>query len=77
MSYSNTEVHFLFCLECSLRAIKCPKDAMQMQSTFGAWMSDASQLDEGRYWLADHFSGDLFLHPNVYKPLIKAICELW
>uniref|UniRef100_A0AAQ4REV0 Olfactomedin-like domain-containing protein n=1 Tax=Gasterosteus aculeatus aculeatus TaxID=481459 RepID=A0AAQ4REV0_GASAC len=51
--------------ECNLRAIKCPKDAMQMQSTFGAWMSDASQLDEGRYWLADHFSGRVLVeHRN-------------
>uniref|UniRef100_A0A3Q0S5T8 Olfactomedin-like domain-containing protein n=1 Tax=Amphilophus citrinellus TaxID=61819 RepID=A0A3Q0S5T8_AMPCI len=31
----------------------------EMQSTYGAWMSDASQLDDGRYWLAEHFSGDL------------------
>lgn len=30
-----------------------------MENTYGAWMSDASQLDEGRYWLAEHFSGDL------------------
>ncbi|XP_054475555.1 mucin-2-like [Anoplopoma fimbria] len=43
--------------ECKIRTIKCPEKATKMQSTFGAWMSDASLLDEGRYWLADHFSG--------------------
>ncbi|KAL6106599.1 uncharacterized protein ACO6RY_10435 [Pungitius sinensis] len=51
--------------ECNLRTIKCPKDAIPMQSTFGAWMSDASQLDEGRFWLADHFSGRVLVeHRN-------------
>ncbi|XP_028441595.1 uncharacterized protein LOC114560428 isoform X2 [Perca flavescens] len=43
--------------ECNIRTIKCPEKAIKMQSTFGAWMSDASWQDEGRYWLADHFSG--------------------
>lgn len=31
-----------------------------MSSTFGAWMYDASQSDEGGYWLAEHFPGHLF-----------------
>ncbi|XP_031715614.1 gliomedin-like [Anarrhichthys ocellatus] len=43
--------------ECRIRNIKCPEKATKMQSTFGAWMSDASQQDGGPYWLADHFSG--------------------
>lgn len=28
-----------------------------MRSTFGAWMLDASQLDDGTFWIAEHFSG--------------------
>ncbi|KAK1888506.1 Gliomedin [Dissostichus eleginoides] len=43
--------------ECNIRNIKCSEKATKMQSTFGAWMSDASQVDQDRYWLADHFSG--------------------
>uniref|UniRef100_A0A8C9Y114 Olfactomedin-like domain-containing protein n=1 Tax=Sander lucioperca TaxID=283035 RepID=A0A8C9Y114_SANLU len=35
--------------------------SIKMESTFGAWMSDASRQDEGRYWLADHFSGRLLV----------------
>ncbi|KAM7003015.1 gliomedin-like [Tautogolabrus adspersus] len=45
--------------ECSIKAIKCSERATEMQSTFGAWMSDVSQLDGSRYWLAEHFSGRL------------------
>ncbi|XP_039664638.1 uncharacterized protein LOC120564055 isoform X1 [Perca fluviatilis] len=47
--------------ECNIRTIKCPEKAIKMQSTFGAWMSDASRQDDGRYWLADHFSGRLLV----------------
>ncbi|XP_035858696.1 gliomedin-like isoform X7 [Sander lucioperca] len=47
--------------ECNIRTIKCPEKAIKMESTFGAWMSDASRQDEGRYWLADHFSGRLLV----------------
>ncbi|KAM6926030.1 uncharacterized protein PEZ65_009642 isoform 5-T5 [Lycodopsis pacificus] len=43
--------------EGRIRNIKCPEKATKMQSTFGAWMSDASRQDGGPYWLADHFSG--------------------
>ncbi|XP_068459827.1 uncharacterized protein [Clinocottus analis] len=51
--------------DCKIRTIKCPEKATKMQSTFGAWMSDASQLDGGRYWLADHFSGRVLVeHRN-------------
>ncbi|XP_044050351.1 gliomedin-like isoform X2 [Siniperca chuatsi] len=52
--------------ECKIRSIKCSSKATKMQSTFGAWMSDASQLDDGRYWLAEHFSGRLLAeHRNI------------
>ncbi|XP_029289231.1 uncharacterized protein LOC115009412 [Cottoperca gobio] len=52
--------------ECNIRTIKCPEKAIKMQSTFGAWMSEASRLDEGRYWLADHFSGRVLVeHRNI------------
>ncbi|XP_034540968.1 serine-rich adhesin for platelets-like [Notolabrus celidotus] len=47
--------------ECSIKSIRCSEKATEMQSTFGAWMSDASELDGGRYWLADHFSGRLLM----------------
>uniref|UniRef100_A0A668SML2 Olfactomedin-like domain-containing protein n=1 Tax=Oreochromis aureus TaxID=47969 RepID=A0A668SML2_OREAU len=43
--------------ECIIKSIKCSEKPTEMESTYGAWMSDASQLDEDRYWLADHFSG--------------------
>ncbi|XP_060891526.1 uncharacterized protein LOC132972596 isoform X1 [Labrus mixtus] len=45
--------------ECSIKTIRCSERATEMQSTFGAWMSDVSQLDGSRYWLAEHFSGRL------------------
>ncbi|XP_018521971.2 uncharacterized protein LOC108876747 isoform X1 [Lates calcarifer] len=43
--------------ECKIKNIKCSERENKMKSTFGAWMSDVSRLDDGRYWLADHFSG--------------------
>ncbi|XP_005728043.1 uncharacterized protein LOC102200358 isoform X2 [Pundamilia nyererei] len=43
--------------ECIIKNIKCSEKPTEMESTYGAWMSDASQLDEDQYWLADHFSG--------------------
>ncbi|XP_034032080.1 gliomedin-like isoform X2 [Thalassophryne amazonica] len=43
--------------ECLLKAIVCSENVTKMQSTFGAWMSDASQLDESLFWLTEHFSG--------------------
>ncbi|XP_037624095.1 gliomedin-like isoform X10 [Sebastes umbrosus] len=50
---------------CKIRSIRCLEKA-KMQSTFGSWMSDASQLDEERYWLADHFSGRVLEeHSNI------------
>ncbi|KAK9516561.1 hypothetical protein VZT92_024481 [Zoarces viviparus] len=54
--------------ECRIRNIKCPEKATKMQSTFGAWMSDASQQDGGPYWLADHFSGRVLVERrNISK----------
>nr|XP_033940517.1 gliomedin isoform X2 [Pseudochaenichthys georgianus] len=51
---------------CNIRNIKCSEKATKMQSTFGAWMSDAFQVDQDRYWLADHFSGrHLVEHRNI------------
>ncbi|XP_076741965.1 uncharacterized protein LOC101471675 isoform X4 [Maylandia zebra] len=43
--------------ECIIKNIKCSEKPTEMESTYGAWMSDASQLDEDQYWVADHFSG--------------------
>ncbi|KAM3608701.1 uncharacterized protein V6R79_003348 [Siganus canaliculatus] len=52
--------------ECNVKTIKCSEKDTKMSSTFGAWMSDASELDDGRYWLADHFSGRLLEeHRNI------------
>ncbi|KAM7414752.1 hypothetical protein PAMA_019522 [Pampus argenteus] len=49
-----------------IETIKCSEEVIKMQSTFGAWMSDASQLNEGRYWQAEHFSGRrLTEHRNI------------
>lgn len=47
-----------------MKTIKCSEKATQMHSTFGAWMLDASQLDDSRYWLAEHFSGDFFFYSD-------------
>uniref|UniRef100_UPI0037E8324D dentin sialophosphoprotein-like n=1 Tax=Semicossyphus pulcher TaxID=241346 RepID=UPI0037E8324D len=47
--------------ECHIRNIKCSERGTEMLTTFGAWMSDASQQDGGRYWLAEHFSGRLLM----------------
>ncbi|XP_054865107.1 uncharacterized protein LOC111577260 isoform X3 [Amphiprion ocellaris] len=43
--------------ECKIKTIKCSERTTKMQNTYGAWMSDVSQPDESRYWLAEHFSG--------------------
>ncbi|XP_023200339.1 uncharacterized protein LOC111610408 [Xiphophorus maculatus] len=41
---------------CNINAIKCSDKSINMQLTFGAWMSDASWPDD-RIWVAEHFSG--------------------
>ncbi|XP_027888710.1 gliomedin-like isoform X2 [Xiphophorus couchianus] len=41
---------------CNIKAIKCSDKSINMQLTFGAWMSDASRPDD-RIWVAEHFSG--------------------
>ncbi|XP_054900480.1 uncharacterized protein LOC129369125 isoform X1 [Poeciliopsis prolifica] len=41
---------------CSIKAIKCSEKSTNMQFTYGAWMSDASQTND-RIWVAEHFSG--------------------
>ncbi|XP_029952619.1 flocculation protein FLO11-like isoform X2 [Salarias fasciatus] len=43
--------------DCSIKTIRCSVKSFEMQSTFGAWMSEASQNDDGRFWFAEHFSG--------------------
>ncbi|CAN9499413.1 unnamed protein product [Ophioblennius macclurei] len=43
--------------DCSIKTIRCSEKSFEMPSTFGAWMSDASHLDDGRFWFAEHFSG--------------------
>lgn len=51
---------------CRIKTIKCSDKSIKMQNTFGSWMSDASQPDDGRYWLAEHFSGRLLAeHRNI------------
>ena len=52
-----------------MKTIKCPERAIKMSSTYGAWMSDASQLDDDRYWVAEHFSGD-FNSNQMFTSLI-------
>lgn len=60
-----------------MKTIKCSEKATQMHSTFGAWMLDASQLDDSRYWLAEHFSGDFFLQrPPVGHTTRRFVCDL-
>lgn len=44
-------------VECRIKTIRCSEEAIPMRSTFGAWMLDASQLDDGTFWIAEHFSG--------------------
>lgn len=52
--------------ECIIKNIKCSEKATKMQSTYGAWMFDASRRDDGRFWLADHFSGRVLVeHRNI------------
>ncbi|XP_067446073.1 uncharacterized protein [Thunnus thynnus] len=52
--------------ECFIKSIKCSEEVTKMQSTYGSWMSDTSQLNEGRYWQAEHFSGRLLMeHKNI------------
>ncbi|XP_042267516.1 olfactomedin-like protein 2A isoform X3 [Thunnus maccoyii] len=52
--------------ECFIKSIKCSEEVTKMQSTYGSWMSDTSQLNEGRYWQAEHFSGRLLTeHKNI------------
>ncbi|XP_014866585.1 PREDICTED: gliomedin isoform X3 [Poecilia mexicana] len=41
---------------CNIKAIRCADKSIDMHSTFGAWMSDASRSDD-RIWVAEHFSG--------------------
>ncbi|KAM4572863.1 uncharacterized protein PAE49_007891 isoform 2-T2 [Odontesthes bonariensis] len=47
--------------DCKVKSIKCSEKVIEMQSTFGAWMLDASELDDTRVWLAEHFSGRILL----------------
>ncbi|KAM9855008.1 uncharacterized protein ACBR49_003547 isoform 2-T2 [Aulostomus maculatus] len=47
--------------ECFVKTIKCSERVVPLQSTFGAWMSDASQSDGGCYWMAEHFSGRVLM----------------
>ncbi|XP_044212837.1 gliomedin-like isoform X6 [Thunnus albacares] len=52
--------------ECFIKTVKCSEEVTKMQSTYGSWMSDTSQLNEGRYWQAEHFSGRLLTeHKNI------------
>ncbi|KAJ3596130.1 hypothetical protein NHX12_002539 [Muraenolepis orangiensis] len=49
-----------------VKTITCFENVTQMQNTFGAWMSDAAHLDEERYWLMEHFSGQMIaVYPNI------------
>ncbi|KAG7245470.1 hypothetical protein INR49_010921 [Caranx melampygus] len=57
--------------ECSIKSIKCSERATNMITTYGAWMSDASWLDDRRYWIADHFSGRICMSAGTC-PLFKA-----
>ncbi|XP_024912154.1 probable serine/threonine-protein kinase DDB_G0282963 isoform X2 [Cynoglossus semilaevis] len=43
--------------EYNIKSLKCSEKVLKMNSTFGAWLADASRMNDSRYWLADHFSG--------------------
>ncbi|RVE71713.1 hypothetical protein OJAV_G00054610 [Oryzias javanicus] len=47
--------------ECKIKTIKCSERSITMESTFGAWMFDASRQDQGPFWVAQHFSGQKLL----------------
>ncbi|KAM9754017.1 uncharacterized protein ACNS7B_007156 isoform 2-T2 [Menidia menidia] len=47
--------------ECQVKSIKCSDKAIKMQTTFGAWMLDAWPQEDGRFWVAEHFSGRTLL----------------
>ncbi|KAG7281028.1 hypothetical protein CRUP_016660, partial [Coryphaenoides rupestris] len=52
--------------ESMIKAVTCFENVTQMQSTFGAWITDAAHLDENRYWLLEHFSGRVIVEfPNI------------
>lgn len=46
-------------LDCVIQTITCSENVTNMQTTYGAWMSDAARFNEDQYWLAEHFSGAL------------------
>lgn len=75
LKYKSVCVCAFFCLECIIKNIKCSEKPTEMESTYGAWMSDASQLDEDQYWVADHFSGDLHnIHEfSLHNRLLRVI----
>ncbi|KAI3370675.1 hypothetical protein L3Q82_007237 [Scortum barcoo] len=57
LNYSGNSIDAPMKSECKIKTLKCPENAIKMQSTYGSWMSDVAQMDEGRYWIAEHFSG--------------------
>lgn len=61
---------FLF-LEYNIKSLKCSEKVLKMNSTFGAWLADASRMNDSRYWLADHFSGDLFVLTGIYRQIYR------
>ncbi|XP_049429144.1 gliomedin-like isoform X2 [Epinephelus fuscoguttatus] len=62
--------------ECNIKTIKCSERVTIIQGTFGALMSDASRHNDGRYWVADHFSGRLLAEYKNYSTLTDNIFKM-
>ncbi|XP_033972686.1 gliomedin [Trematomus bernacchii] len=43
--------------ECLIKSLINPRNVSKMESTFGAYMRDTTQLNDERIWVAEHFSG--------------------
>ncbi|XP_029378006.1 uncharacterized protein LOC115055979 isoform X7 [Echeneis naucrates] len=54
-----------------IKAIKCSTKTTPMMTTYGSWMSDVAQPDDGRSWVADHFSGRTLLEYSNSTALLS------
>ncbi|XP_074476381.1 gliomedin [Sebastes fasciatus] len=43
--------------DCLIKSLINPRNVSKMESTFGTWMRDTTQLNDERIWVAEHFSG--------------------
>ncbi|XP_029312106.1 LOW QUALITY PROTEIN: gliomedin [Cottoperca gobio] len=44
-------------IECLIKSLINPRNVSKMESTFGTWMKDTSQMNDEQIWVAEHFSG--------------------